>query len=84
MKPPASTQAGKGEAMSKKIPKCRYCDKSLGLWNSGDVSHGRGFCGQGFFCSIVCGYDFAVMALRETERRAALSTQAGTEEEPNG
>ena len=67
-----------------KIPKCRYCDKSLGLWNSGDVSHGRGYCGQGLFCSLACGYDFAVVALRKTERRAALSTHTPNESEGGG
>jgi hypothetical protein len=43
-------------------PLCRYCRKPLNLWISGDGT--RGYNGDGIFCTLRCGYRWALERIR--------------------
>lgn len=43
---------------------CLWCGEPLPLWIPGNLEVGRGYEGEGHFCTKDCGYRFAERAVR--------------------
>jgi len=51
------------------LPKCRYCGKRLPRYHGDPNRRGKG--GQGLFCSLICGYRWAVYLIQKADSRDA-------------
>lgn len=68
--------------MSTSLPTCQNCLKPLDLWLSGDGS--RGYNGDGVFCTLRCGYRWALRKIQCPAYECTMADSAEAHRQVDG